>query len=594
LEEDPSHVRVQAEGTGEDKGIITITRNLDVALRHLRSNNQARLIWIDALCINQSDNHEKSLQVAMMGKIYSHADCVIAWLGPEKDNSNEALDLMQQWSQQVDVDWRNHRLHPSKQTTELTWSDRNTHLPYQNGELDPVFMLLARPYFERTWIRQEILLATRASIQCGQKHFTLHDFRNAVACLRMKGWFTAATTGSHLLQVVDNAFQLVSMFNFRFNLAKVREVLRGTNCDDARDRLYAVLSLLCTEDQELRIKADYFQTVEEIYTDVTRSCIKEHRHLDLFQSCELETKALNIPSWVPDWSSRINTARSSFSNWSACAWISAQAVFINDATVRVAGVNAARIEQVTEHELEEDSSYDDILCVLRSLRPPSYTQVGQETSDYYQVARYCRCLIGDDLRDDYLPPRDDRVDLTKTMQNLEYMWSSEATWNELFPEQDFNAVMFVSRCMVQLEGRCFVTASDGFFGLAPTGTQRDDVICVLLGCEFPTVLRPLKSTWQVVGICNVPGLMNGETIYGNQIPSQYRPVEHTAGSDTWIDGWPHGMYDPETATLKTNPAEVLQEAEIKVESYQRKPHRLEVLPETLIAAGVALEHFDLV
>jgi hypothetical protein len=272
---------VQADGNEEDKGIIPITRNLDVALRYLRSNDQARLLWIDALCINQSNNDEKSLQVAIMKKIYSHADCVIAWLGPEKDNSNEALNLMQQWSQHVDVDWPNNRLHPSEQAQaqELTWADQNTRLPYENGELDSVCMLLARPYFERTWIRQVVLFVTCAFVQCGQKRLAWSNFRKAVACLRWKGWSSNATTTGDMFNLVDNAFPLVQIPDFAFRLSDIRSVLRGTKCDDDRDRLYAVLSLLCTEDKELRITPNYAQTVQELYIDVTRRTIIQQHHL---------------------------------------------------------------------------------------------------------------------------------------------------------------------------------------------------------------------------------------------------------------------------------------------------------------------------
>jgi hypothetical protein len=71
-----------------------ITSNLDIALSHLRLELEARLLWIDALCINQCDDHEKSLQLAMMGKIYCQAGSVVAWLGPEEDNSNDAFELM--------------------------------------------------------------------------------------------------------------------------------------------------------------------------------------------------------------------------------------------------------------------------------------------------------------------------------------------------------------------------------------------------------------------------------------------------------------------------------------------------------------------
>jgi hypothetical protein len=54
------------------------------------------------------------------------------------------------------------------------------------------------------------------------------------------------------------------------------------------------------------------------------------------------------------------------------------------------------------------------------------------------------------------------------------------------------------------------------------------------------------------------------------------------------------MYDCETETLSLDPAAILEKAGIKVERYQRDPHRLEVLPETLRAAGIPVQDFILV
>jgi len=62
---------------------LLITRNLFGCLRVLTSNNY---LWIDALCINQSDNVEREIQVPLMGSIYTNARHVIVWLGLEESD----------------------------------------------------------------------------------------------------------------------------------------------------------------------------------------------------------------------------------------------------------------------------------------------------------------------------------------------------------------------------------------------------------------------------------------------------------------------------------------------------------------------------
>jgi hypothetical protein len=52
---------------------FSVINNLWTVLRRLRLPTASRVLWIDAICINQNDNDEKSHQVAMMGDIYSNS-----------------------------------------------------------------------------------------------------------------------------------------------------------------------------------------------------------------------------------------------------------------------------------------------------------------------------------------------------------------------------------------------------------------------------------------------------------------------------------------------------------------------------------------
>ena len=74
---------------------LKVATNLKTALRHLRYPDSSRTLWADALCINQSDDIEKSGQVQIMHNIYSLADGIVAWLGtgtPDTDSHFEAME----------------------------------------------------------------------------------------------------------------------------------------------------------------------------------------------------------------------------------------------------------------------------------------------------------------------------------------------------------------------------------------------------------------------------------------------------------------------------------------------------------------------
>ncbi|QGI86089.1 hypothetical protein CEK25_012818 [Fusarium fujikuroi] len=78
-----------------------VTTSLASALRcvpqHLSQSKHAagQKLWVDAICINQADNAEKSHQVAKMGEIYSQSALVLCWLGPLSDSIGAAIDVVQ-------------------------------------------------------------------------------------------------------------------------------------------------------------------------------------------------------------------------------------------------------------------------------------------------------------------------------------------------------------------------------------------------------------------------------------------------------------------------------------------------------------------
>jgi hypothetical protein len=74
-----------------------VRSNLECALRHLRRPSEARVLWIDALCIDQSNLEERSRQVKLMRQIYNQAETVISWLGEAGEESDQAIDLIRRF-----------------------------------------------------------------------------------------------------------------------------------------------------------------------------------------------------------------------------------------------------------------------------------------------------------------------------------------------------------------------------------------------------------------------------------------------------------------------------------------------------------------
>ena len=73
-----------------------ITPHLKEGLESIVNTCGSSYLWIDAICINQKLDVEKETQVAKMHEIYRKAKGVYVWLGPAKDDSDEAMSAINQ------------------------------------------------------------------------------------------------------------------------------------------------------------------------------------------------------------------------------------------------------------------------------------------------------------------------------------------------------------------------------------------------------------------------------------------------------------------------------------------------------------------
>ncbi|KAL5421551.1 hypothetical protein PMIN04_005513 [Paraphaeosphaeria minitans] len=114
-----------------DDAELAVTKNLDGALRRLRDPDLNRILWVDAVCINQYDLGERSNQVAIMAMIYAYANRVVLWLGEEADGSKEAMELLRKDAGRV------YRKQREPQDLEGDHPDQESSYSDTNGDLLP-------------------------------------------------------------------------------------------------------------------------------------------------------------------------------------------------------------------------------------------------------------------------------------------------------------------------------------------------------------------------------------------------------------------------------------------------------------------------
>jgi hypothetical protein len=591
---------------------IIVTRNLDIALRRFRLPGECRRIWIDALCIDQSSIDEKNRQVALMGKIYSAASSVLLWLGPEQDRSALALTFIQYLSRYVDVDWQLQRVRPSDHCpeSELHWGNPNEILPAYNAEMDPLLDLFQRPYFKRIWIRQEIALASRAVLYCGDDTVIWDDFRKGVACVVWKDVPVGLVSPGRypaFMEACELLSNICKMSPGKLEYGAIRRTLGKAECGDKRDKIFATLSLLQISDQQLGIKPDYSQTAEQVYVNVARQVMVQKHRLDLLGSCSLVARALNVPSWTPDWSLSLPTSSQMVGTWSACGWITSQPFPIGQEYMRVRGIAVCRVQTVIGPDggfspVEDTDPWGLVTAILQKLMPCINQWESEANSGNSWAETFCSATVSGRYREAFVPPNTSLPSLEQYARVVEYVCSSVEGFDKLVGETDLPLADLLHHCHTAWRGLKFFECSKGYIGLGSTCIQEGDLVSVLLGAQFPVILRPQLQTtpeefqtWEVVGEAMIPGLMKGEAIYGDRTFSSSNPVYRiTTTSDSEdIREWPLGLFDSTAQVLRASPCDILTELDIRVEHYQRKPLRLEVFPETLRSAGVSLEEFVL-
>ena len=217
---------------GEKRGTLRIRSNLHRALLRL-SNVEITPIWeIDALCINQANMEEKSLQVALMGDIYRNASSVVVWLGDqEKEHGTNVLASIE-------------RLLAPETVVERDDPEEPT---YEN-----VFHLLRNPWFSRLWVIQEVCLARDVRLYDGESTISWNDLSLALSMASA----TAYRHRSLRNTVSDLGFLLVELTSLMFRRSNTGEIaervlsldklvphLASFEVSDPKDAIFALLGL---------------------------------------------------------------------------------------------------------------------------------------------------------------------------------------------------------------------------------------------------------------------------------------------------------------------------------------------------------------
>jgi hypothetical protein len=320
-----------------------VTPNLYDALNHWRGwkleiGTAKTLLWVDAICINQEDLLERNHQVGLMGKIYSKATLIVAWVGTSDEDTWTAFKLISRLKPIVEL-WKSEKFefkysHNSDELFEKTGVSKVT-----RKEWEALISFFERQYFNRAWIVQEIVLAKAALLMLGHNFIQCSDLMELSLMMASSKWIPileryarpSLNVGRPVLTLgapaVYNYVQTLckqygpgergqsqdstthsDTWKFYSLLERLLDETRHFRATDPRDKVFAVLSIVShvfekTYSTTDLLRPDYRLPARKVFIDVTLEIAIRKGSASVLSLNDHDSKQIpDLPSWVPDYS----------------------------------------------------------------------------------------------------------------------------------------------------------------------------------------------------------------------------------------------------------------------------------------------------
>jgi hypothetical protein len=281
---------------------LSVTTSLWTALRRLRLPQERRILWTDAICINQRDVQERADQVQLMRQIYEGAARVIIWLGEETDSMRRALPLLKQFTTSVSeyLDEVPDVYAPAVKH----WVMERGSATFDSGNQKDLQHFFEYPWFLRAWVFQEAVCAKSAIVRCGGLQIDFEVLELFAIIFFVNGLTTILPTtesrrSHHQLYNIRNTRRFYARGE-KHNLFRLLVASAGAGAKDPRDQLFSLAGI--SAGQPLPYPPDYTQDVLSWYRDFSAHAMCTEPGMEVLAQCFLQPKRLpGLPSWAHDW-----------------------------------------------------------------------------------------------------------------------------------------------------------------------------------------------------------------------------------------------------------------------------------------------------
>ncbi|KAK3303226.1 heterokaryon incompatibility protein-domain-containing protein [Chaetomium strumarium] len=529
-----------------DQRVLRVTVSLYTALKRLRHADRERILWADAVCINQKDDDEKGRQVQLMSHIYSQPTRVLIWLGEDMEGLEGlteclrgAKEVLPPESHDHDVLFENSKkILLEARALQRLREEKKPNLLDHNWE--PMNNLLCRPWFGRRWIIQEVVVADdtvpRVAI-CGDLEFPWQDLASVayiigsyclypiIAGLSMANWKSPRMSsylqqnGRPVLMLgVTYMVYLRKHYRGQGNLLDCVVATFQFRCGNPADHLYSLLSL---PRKPSRILPDCSAGIVQIYLDFAETTLVGEQDLKLLSLAphtnvveDVREDRLHLPSWVPDLSRQgevqplVSYAirRQPFHSGGDKKPLP---IFVSEDG---GGKPLLHLRRRIVDRVEETAPCSFNLPLPRAIEVPGYVRVlGLSSLFRLRMMRWlqgCLAVMSRDIAQTLM------CGMTGMRDPLpeEVIPAAEEYIHYVFDFWDPNLLLTDERKERLLTYGALIEHS--LLGIAESRCLREaragDVLCVIMGAEVPYVLRPSpekEGRYTLIGDAYLHGMM---------------------------------------------------------------------------------------
>ncbi|PMD32055.1 HET-domain-containing protein [Hyaloscypha variabilis F] len=289
---------------------LFVTANCVAAMRRLRHWRKHRVLWIDAICINQNSTNERNHQVRLMGNVYSKATRAIIWLGEEMENSDSVMSFLIGYDRILRQKW----LRPVRDSLLGFKLKKLSNIESSSLSQYHIFDTICdNPWFHRKWTVQEYALSRDSYFQFGGKRQSCQGLFSAIQDAR---WRKIELSGEKKYSSVGHGFATYcetfealrqafrdDVTGIRCSLLEVLHAGRAQIATEPRDAVFGLYGILQRMNANLPLP-DYSKSVEQIYTEIGKLVIVYDKSLHILRYTSEKGTWTDLPSWVPDWSAR--------------------------------------------------------------------------------------------------------------------------------------------------------------------------------------------------------------------------------------------------------------------------------------------------